>query len=174
MFRLTDSVQVNAPIERCFLLATHLALVQKTIGLRPVQGKTSGLVVKNDQIVWKGWKFGLPAMHETLITGYERPTFFQDTMGRGRFKFFQHDHHFEFSNGKTIMWDVVRFALPFGFLGRLVARFILIPHIRKLMAARFAQLKRLAESDQWQPYLLAPDSSAATQEPREIGSLHPA
>ena len=116
--------------------------------------------------MWKGWKFGLPAMHETLITGYERPTFFQDTMGRGRFKFFQHDHHFEFSNGKTIMWDVIRFALPFGFLGRLVARFILMPAHpeadgRTLCPAQTPRRERTSGN----PICSLPDSSAATQEP---------
>ena len=62
--------------------------------MRPIEGKTSGLVVEDDRLLWAGWKFGLPQMHESIITKYERPTFFQDTMERGRFKRFQHDHHF--------------------------------------------------------------------------------
>ena len=40
MFRLKESIHVNAPIDRCFLLSTNVALVQKTIGLKPVSGKT--------------------------------------------------------------------------------------------------------------------------------------
>jgi hypothetical protein len=95
MFRLKESIHVNAPLDRCFLLSTNLELVRQTIQLNPVEGKTSGLVVGGDELVWRGWKFGLPAMHETLITAYERPKYFQDTMGRGRFRSFQHDHHFE-------------------------------------------------------------------------------
>ena len=160
MFRLKESIHVNAPIDRCFLLSTNIALVQKTIGLTPVSGKTSGLIVGDDQLVWRGWKFGLPAMHETLITGYERPKFFQDTMGRGRFKRFQHDHHFEWIDGQTVMWDIVRFSLPFGVLGRTVAKAVVVPHVLKLMLQRFELLKRIAEGADWEQYVAGAEPQA--------------
>ena len=60
MFRVKDSLHVNAPIDRCFLLSTSIDLVRETIGLKPVAGKRSGLVVDGDQLLWRGWKFGLP------------------------------------------------------------------------------------------------------------------
>ncbi len=153
MFRLKESIHVNAPIDRCFLLSTSIDLVRQTIQLTPVSGKTSGLIEPGDELVWRGWKFGIPAMHETLITGYQRPTFFQDTMGRGYFKHFQHDHNFERIDGRTLMWDVVRFSLPFGLPGRLVGKQIVVPHVLNLMKERFALLKRLAEGEEWQRYL---------------------
>ena len=153
MFRLKESIHVNAPIDRCFLLSTNLELVQRTIGLRPVEGKTSGLVEGGDRLVWRGWKFGLPAMHETLITKFERPRFFQDTMGRGRFRFFQHDHHFEWIDGHTVMWDVVRFSLPLGWVGREVGKRIVVPHVLKLMLRRMELLRRIAEGGDWERYV---------------------
>ena len=172
MFEVKDSVRVDAPLDRCFLLSTSIALVQQTLGLKPVEGKTSGLIVADDRLVWRGWKFGLPAMHETLITGYERPVFFEDTMGRGRFKFFQHQHHFagalSETGGPTLMSDVVRFSLPFGPLGRLVGRFILVPHVRNLVQRRFQLLKRIAESEDWHRYL---DPSPAASISSAVRSL---
>jgi ligand-binding SRPBCC domain-containing protein len=161
MFRLKESIHVNAPLERCFLLSTNIELVQRTIGLRPVEGKTSGLVVGGDQLIWRGWKFGLPAMHETLITGYDRPRFFQDTMGRGRFLFFQHDHHFEWIDGHTVMWDVVRFSLPLGFLGRFIGRRIVVPHVLKLLRLRLELLRRIAEGRDWERYATPATALAA-------------
>ncbi len=147
-----------APLDRCFLLATSIELVQRTIELKPTEGKTSGMIVDGDQLVWRGWKFGIPAMHETLITGYERPAYFQDTMGRGYFEHFQHDHHFSFVNGRTVMHDVVRFTLPYGLAGRLVGRFIVVPHVVGLVKRRFALLKSLAEGEEWRQILAgAPD-----------------
>ena len=107
----------------------------------------------HDRLVWRGWKFGIPARHETLITGYDRPQFFQDTMGKGYFKQFQHDHHFEWVDGHTLMRDVVRFSLPFGFAGRLVAKYIVVPHVMKLLRHRFEMLKRIAEGDDWEQYV---------------------
>ena len=153
MFRVKESTHINAPIDRCFLLSTSIDLVRETIGLRPVSGKTSGLIRHGDQLIWRGWKFGLPAMHETLITAYDRPTFFQDTMGRGRFRSFQHDHHFQEVGGQTLLWDVVRFSLPFAAPGRLVGKAILVPHVLRLMAARFELIKRLAEGEGWRQYV---------------------
>ena len=161
MFHVKESIHVQAPIERCFLLSTSIELVQEILGLRPVEGKTSGLIVDGDQLVWRGWKFGVPAMHETLITGYDRPHFFQDTMGRGRFKSFQHDHRFQEVDGQTLMVDVVRFSLPFGMLGRVVAKQVVLPHVVQLMRHRFELLKRIAEGPDWERYLTGRENTAA-------------
>lgn len=153
MFQVEDRIVVDAPLERCFLLSTSIDLVRDTLQMRPVEGKTTGLIEAEDQLVWRGWKFGIPAMHETLITGYKRPAFFQDTMGRGYFKQFQHDHHFEFVNGQTRMWDQVRFALPFGLAGEAAGKLVVEPHVRKLLRSRFARIKQLAEGEEWRRWL---------------------
>lgn len=153
MFFVKENTHIEAPIERCFLLSTSIELVGKVLGMQPVSGKTSGLIVDHDQLVWRGWKFGLPQMHETLITGYDYPHFFQDTMGRGRFRYFQHDHGFDYVDGHTLLHDTVRFSMPLGLAGRLVGRHIMVPHIRDLMQRRFAMLKQLAEGEGWREYL---------------------
>ena len=162
MFRVKESMHVDAPADRCFLLSTSIELVEKTIGLKPVEGKTSGLIVNGDRLVWRGWKFGLPAMHETLITAYDRPFFFQDTMGRGRFASFQHDHHFEEVGGYTLLRDIVRFSLPLGAAGHLVGKRIVVPHVLRLMQTRFKLLKRLAEGPDWERYVAGAAASIQT------------
>ena len=154
MFCVRDSILIDAPIDRCFLLSTSIELVGPILGMRAVSGKTSGLAIDGDQLVWRGWKFGLPQMHETLITAYRRPEFFQDTMGRGRFEFFQHDHHFTEVDRRTLLGDEVRFAMPLGFAGRLVGRFVMLPHIRRLLRRRFAMLKQIAEGPEWERHLV--------------------
>jgi ligand-binding SRPBCC domain-containing protein len=153
MFIVKDSIHIHAPIERCFLLATRIELVEKTLRMRPVAGKTEGHVVKGDRVMWRGRKFGLPQIHESLITRYERPVFFQDTMRRGRFKEFQHDHEFAEVDEQTLLTDKVRFSLPLGRLGKLVARRVLVPHICRLLQERMLLLKRVAESEEWRQYL---------------------
>ena len=154
-FTLRATITIAAPIERCFLLSTHIDTVRQTLALTPVAGRTTGHVVLNDRVTWRGWKFGLPQVHHTLITGYVFPTFFQDTQEKGRFAAFQHDHHLAEIPTGTRLDDEVRFALPFGPLGAFVARWILVPHIRTLLQRRFALLKRLAETDEWRPILSA-------------------
>ena len=162
MFRLKESIHVNAPIDRCFLLSTSIDIVRQTLQMTPVSGQTSGLIVNGSRLLWRGWKFGMPVKHETLITGYDRPTFFQDTMASGMFHEFQHDHRFQDIDGRTLLVDVVRFSLPFGPLGKLVAKHIVVPHVLRTMVKRFELLKRLAESDEWEQYLVATPDDAAT------------
>ncbi len=92
--------------------------------------------------------------HESLIDAFTPPVFFRDRMIAGRFATFEHDHNFtDRHNGTVRMSDELRFAMPFGRLGELVGRAVLVPHIRALMKRRFALLKRLAESEEWRTYL---------------------
>jgi ligand-binding SRPBCC domain-containing protein len=165
MFRLKESIHVNAPIDRCFLLSTSVALVEQTVGMRPVQGKTTGLVTLGDRVRWRGWKFGLPAMHESLITDYDRPTFFQDAMVHGYFRGFQHEHQFEEVDGYTLMIDIVRFSMPFGAVGKAIGKQVVVPHILALLYNRFSLLKRLAEGPDWERYIVT-----AAQPPKHVAA----
>ena len=157
MFQVTDRTWIAAPVERVFLLSTSVPVVQRTLAMQPVAGaggwRTNGLVVAGDTVEWRGWKFGLPQMHTSVISRYEAPRFFQDTQLRGRFAEFQHDHHFEAANGGTELWDEVRFTLPFGWLGALVATKVMMPEISGLVKRRFTLLKGLADGEGWREYL---------------------
>ena len=153
-FLLRDEVRVQAPVERCFLLSTSLAIVEQELGLRPVRGRTKGLVQGGDTVRWEGWQLGLPQFHESLIEGYQPFEFFRDRMIAGRFARFEHDHNFVAQNdGSVVMWDELRFAMPWGWLGELVGRWVMVPHIRGLMRRRFARLKRIAEGEEWRRYV---------------------
>jgi ligand-binding SRPBCC domain-containing protein len=157
-FVLRDEVVVKAPIERCFLLSTSLAIVQRELGVRPVEGRhggrTSGLVVAGDTVLWRGWQFGLPQFHQSLIEHFDPPRFFRDRMIAGRFASFEHDHRFtDQGDGTMLLADELRFTMPFGWLGALASRWVLAPHIRKLMRRRFLLLKCLAEGEEWRRYL---------------------
>ncbi|MDW5265632.1 MULTISPECIES: SRPBCC family protein [Acidobacteriaceae] len=156
MFVVSDRIHVNAPIERCFLLSTNLELVKHSLRMKLVPHQSSragGLVESGDRLMWQGWAFGLPHQHESLITRYERPDFFQDTMERGRFKRFQHDHFFAEIGGRTLLSDKVRFSLPLGGVTRPLGRFLVTPYVSKLLRHRLELLKRVAESDEWKQYL---------------------
>src|SRR5437867_2964845 len=49
------------------------------------------------------------------ITAFERPRHFRDSMVRGAFKRFDHDHYFTtYDAGGTVMHDVFDYAAPLG------------------------------------------------------------
>jgi ligand-binding SRPBCC domain-containing protein len=164
MFTISDSIFINAPIDRCFLLSTNVELVGRTLGMKPLEGKTSGLMVADDRLLWAGWKFGFPQMHESYITRYERPAFFQDTMGRGRFKRYQYDHYFFEMDERTVLNDKIRFTMPLGFVGRLVGQFVLVPYLSRRLRRRLVLLRKVAQNQkEWRKYL--PEDYESQQEP---------
>ncbi|MES2392796.1 MAG: hypothetical protein V4555_14215 [Acidobacteriota bacterium] len=71
----------------------------------------------------------------------------------GRFRTFQHDHHFTATRHGTLLADKLTFSLPFGPAGWIVSRTIMVPHIRTLLRRRFQLLKHLAETEEWRRYL---------------------
>ena len=176
-----DTAVVRAPLDRLWALSTRVELVKETLGMNLAGGTTTGFVADGSRVVWKGWKFGLPTEHHTLITGYSAPdaatstmassalelhaeapgqrvAWFQDSQERGRFAFFQHDHWLRERAGskgepETILEDEVRFRLPFGPLGRIASRLILKPYVRRLVKRRFASLAALAEGDGWRAWI---------------------
>lgn len=175
-----DSAEIHAPLERLWALSTRVELVRETLGMVLVGGVTRGHVQEGSRVVWKGWKFGLPTEHHTLITGYSEPhpaksepslqpelhaeklgqpvAWFQDSQERGRFASFHHDHWMREHPGSdgqpiTVLEDEVHFSLPFGVFGRLANLWVLQPYVRRLVKRRFASLKASAEGDDWRQWV---------------------
>ena len=158
IFTVSDNIHVDAPIDRCFLLSTSIDVVAVTLRMKPLLGKTKGLVHLDDRITWHGWKLGLPQLHETVITAYQRPYFLQDTMGSGRFQRFQHDHTLSEIAGHTLLQDKIRFSLPFGWIGSIFAKWIMVPYMARLLRLRLEGLRYIAQTEEWRKYL-PPDAA---------------
>lgn len=65
-----------------------------------------------------------PIRWVTRIEVWEPPRRFCDVQLRGPYRLWEHEHTFEPCAAGTLMRDVVRYALPFGVLGRLAHRLI--------------------------------------------------
>lgn len=63
---------------------------------------------------------GLPLSWTTEIRRWEPPYRFIDVQLSGPYQLWHHTHRFEADNGGTRMTDVVRYRLPFGWIGRAV------------------------------------------------------
>ena len=159
---IRDTIAIDAPLQRVFSLSTSVPLVQRTLGFTPVEGITTGHVVLGSRVLWRGWLFGLPQRHLTLITGYTAPhadaggtlhAWFQDSQEAGRFRTFQHGHqHTQAPGAATVLQDEIRYTLPFGPLGYLVARFVMEPFIRRTLRSRFELLRQTATGEDWRQY----------------------
>ena len=156
MVILTEITLIHAPLERCFDLSRSIDLHKTSTartGEQAIAGVTSGLIDLGEEVTWRARHLGVWQEMTSRITAFNRPAYFQDTMVRGAFRSFQHDHSFaQRSDGLTEMRDVLRFAAPLFILGRL-AEIPLKPYLRRFLQERNALLKQTAESDRWRSFL---------------------
>lgn len=130
----------------------HVASTSET-GEKAVAGVTSGLISLGQSVTWEAIHFGVRQRLTSVITAFDRPSFFQDEMTEGVFASFLHDHVFEFADRMTTMTDVIRFAAPMGPLGNLSERLLLAGYLERFIAKRGEAVKQVAESDAWKQYL---------------------
>src|SRR5215831_14295506 len=158
MARIELSLLVAAPPWRCFDLARSIeAHVHSAVatGERAIGGRTAGLLSLGDEVTWRARHLGVWQDLTSRITAFEPPLHFRDSMVRGAFAQFDHDHYFEPTNGNTLLHDVFDYRAPLGPLGWLSERLFLSAYMRRLLLTRMRELKALAESDAWARFVPA-------------------
>ncbi len=155
VLRLTTTI--HAPASRCFDLARSVDLHTRSTaatGEHIVAGVQRGLMGPGDQVTWRARHFGVWQELTSRITAFDRPRHFRDSMVRGAFARFDHDHVFDaLADDRTDMHDIFDFTSPLGPLGRIADALVLTRHLRRFLAARNHVLKQIAESDEWQALL---------------------
>ena len=72
----------------------------------------------------------------TLITHYEKPYKFVDQQLKGPYTLWHHTHTFEEKDGGTLIRDELKYAIPFGILGRIVHALYVKYDIRSIFKYR--------------------------------------
>ncbi|MEZ4299102.1 MAG: SRPBCC family protein [Polyangiaceae bacterium] len=147
---------IAAPVDRAFDLSRsidlHTVSTAET-GETAVAGVTSGLIGLGEEVTWRARHFGVWQLLTSRIVAFDRPHHFRDSMVRGAFRRFDHDHFFEPHEGGTRVRDVFDYDSPLGPLGRLADVLFLERYMRRLLVERNRIVKEVAESDQWREYL---------------------
>jgi ligand-binding SRPBCC domain-containing protein len=145
---ITILTMIRATPERCFDASRDLDLHLKSMvrtGERAVGGRTSGLIELGEQVTWEARHFGIRQWMTSKITAYDRPRYFQDSMLRGAFRSFVHDHYFEPCAEGTMMKDVLTFHSPLGFIGAIVDRLMMSRYLTKLLTMRNEAVRNVLE-----------------------------
>jgi ligand-binding SRPBCC domain-containing protein len=147
---------IDAPVERCFKLATsidlHVASAGST-GEKAVGGITTGLIGEGQTVTWSGRHLGIRLHHTIRIDMWRPYSYFRDVMESGAFTRFEHDHHFAAMDDGTRMRDEIRFSMPWGPLGRVATKMLVRRHLTAFLIRRNSEIKRVAESGEWHRYL---------------------
>lgn len=86
----------------------------------------------------------IPQTWVTEITHINEPDYFVDEQRFGPYKMWHHEHIFkETEDGKILMEDIVSYAVPFGFAGGLVNRFIISKKINEIFDYRRKVLEEM-------------------------------
>ena len=84
---------------------------------------------------------GLPVRWTTIIETWDPPREFSDFQARGPYKLWRHTHRFREADGGTWMEDVVRYALPFGPVGRLAHALFVRRDLESVFDYRAARIR---------------------------------
>lgn len=141
---------INVPIETCFDLARDIGLHSQTVRgskERAVAGRVRGLLGPGEWVTFEAVHFGVRQRLTAHMTEFQAPVLFADEMTQGAFQSLTHRHEFApRPDGGTRMTDTLEFTSPLGALGRLADRLFLERHLRRFLAGRNRELKRIAES----------------------------
>lgn len=153
---IQTSIEISAPIETVFDLARSVDLhIHSTAQTkeRAVAGVTSGLLGLGDTVTWEATHFFIRQRLTVEINQFGRPNYFRDSMVKGIFKHFDHDHYFEANGSTTRMRDVFGYSSPYGVLGNIANVLLVHRHIRKLLETRNEIIKQIAESPEAEHFL---------------------
>jgi ligand-binding SRPBCC domain-containing protein len=148
---------VNAPRTRVFDLSRSIDLHAETMSKhneKAVAGITSGLINAGETVTWEATHFGVKQKLTSKITMFDRPVHFRDSLIKGAFARFDHDHFFNEANPGTIMKDIFEYDSPLGILGNLADSLFLEKYMKKLLEERNKLIKEIAESENWQKFLV--------------------
>ena len=153
---------IDAPIERVFDLARCIDLHETTMSKhreKAVGGTMKGLINLNETVTWEATHFGVKQNLTSKITAFECPRHFRDSMVKGAFKRFDHDHFFEQTGEQTLMRDVFDYESPLGILGGIADALFLEKYMREMLTERNRLIKKIAETDDWRKFLKGMPSS---------------
>ena len=115
---------IEAPIEKVFRFfgdAHNLEKITPEILNFKIKQVSTSQIEKGTLIDYELKIRGVPVLWQTQIAEWDFPNQFVDTQLKGPYKFWYHTHTFKKVKDGVLMIDEVRYKLPVGFLGRLVA-----------------------------------------------------
>ncbi len=90
---------------------------------------------------------GIPLRWLTEIERWNPPFEFVDVQRKGPYRLWRHTHRFSDVAGGTSIVDIVDYALPFGWLGRLVHRMQVARDLSKIFDYRAEQVEALLRTE---------------------------
>lgn len=147
---------INAPILRVFNLARSIDLHSISTAEtkeKAISGRVAGLIELNDTVTWEACHFGIKQQLQSKITALDVPNYFRDEMLQGAFKSIYHEHFFSYENNQTLMIDVFKYEVPYGWIGAAFDYLVLNKYMATFLQKRNNIIKQYAETAAWKTIL---------------------
>lgn len=143
-----ESVQhINASLEECwtfFSNPNNLQVITPTNMGFKVTDYDNKLVYAGQIIQYKiAPLLGIKLNWMTEITVVKDNSYFVDEQRFGPYALWHHKHFFEATANGTQMTDVVHYALPFGFIGRIVNALIVKNELKTIFEYRHKKVEEI-------------------------------
>ena len=147
LYTLESNQFINKPIEEVFQffskpenlsVITPAKLGFKILSPNPIKMEVGRLIDYNIYLM------GIPIHWRTLITDYEPPNMFVDQQIKGPYAMWHHTHTFQKINDKeTLISDIVKYGLPFGFIGGMANALYVKKDLESIFSYRFDKIKEI-------------------------------
>jgi len=139
---------VRAPAERVFEFFSNAenleAITPGFLGFRILT--PTPIEMRKDAIIEYRLRLaGVPIRWRTRISSWEPGRGFVDEQERGPYALWEHTHRFLETDHGVLVSDRVRYALPFGPLGRLAHALWVHDALARIFDHRFARVRELLE-----------------------------
>ncbi|MEZ0128781.1 hypothetical protein AB9T88_02915 [Flavobacterium sp. LBUM151] len=147
VYKLETVQHVNATIEECWDFFSSpknlqtITLDNMSFEIQDFDGKR----MYPGQVITYTLKpvFGIKINWMTIITVSEENKYFVDEQRFGPYSLWHHKHFFEKTETGTKMTDVVHYALPFGYLGRIMNTFVVKNKLKSIFDYRRTKIEEL-------------------------------
>jgi len=162
LYKINRQQLISRPLEETFsffsrpenlALITPASLKFQMLTPSPIEMKEGTVIDYTVQ------PFGFPLRWTTFITDFKPPYRFADLQLRGPYAYWHHAHTFSETDDGTLMTDEIRYALPFGAMGRLAHTIVVRRQLQGIFdyrkdlldqffsdPARFSELRRTTTS----------------------------
>jgi ligand-binding SRPBCC domain-containing protein len=146
-----ETVQhINASLEECWAFFSNPSNLQKitpeSMGFEIIDFDNK--MMYPGQIIQYTVKplFGLKLPWTTEITYVKENCYFIDEQRFGPYVLWHHKHFFEATENGTMMTDLVHYALPFGFLGRIMNALVVKNKLKEIFDYREKMVNKIFNS----------------------------
>ena len=142
---LHREMRIHAPLTEVFAFFSEAANLDRITPpwlhfriLHAPEKIESGLLI-HYQLAWHG----IPMRWTTRIEEWQPPHQFIDSQLRGPYRLWHHTHTFEERDGGTLMYDVLRYAIPLGAVGDFFAGWWVRADVERIFDFRAEQIRTI-------------------------------